>query len=208
LKELFKLKEISDIYRRDVMSKTIFLVGLLMLSGCSSLFEKQPEGPWAILKHESRRCLSDLNHDAELSAIADKVTLDSVYDRDSYFDLLGIEEIPTAKEKVVIKKWASKLERCYRIKAQSYAYEPHNVALWSAALDSDQLTLVMELYKGNVSYSKFAAKRLEVDTTYRGKILQAVAADYQKPDYAPQPKPDYTPQPKNTELPKRPLTSF
>jgi hypothetical protein len=190
------------------MYKTIFLIGLLILSGCSGLFEKQPKGPWAILKHESRQCLSDLNQDSELSAIADKVTLDSVYDRDSYFDLLGIEEIPTAKEKVVIKKWAGKLERCYRIKAQSYAYEPRNVAFWSAALDSDQLVLVMELHKGNLSYGKFAAKRLEVDTTYRGKILQAVAADYQKPEYAPQPKPDYAPQPKNTELPKRPLTSF
>jgi hypothetical protein len=65
----------------------------------------------------------------------------------------------------------------------------------------------MELHKGNLSYGKFAAKRLEVDTTYRGKILQAVAADYQKPEYAPQPKPEYAP-PRNSELPKRPLTSF
>ena len=101
------------------MYKTIFLVGLLMLSGCSDLFEKQPKGPWAILKQESRKCLSDLSHDSELSAIADKVTLDSVYDRDTYFDLLGIEEVPTAKEKVVIKKWAMKLERCYRIKSRA-----------------------------------------------------------------------------------------
>jgi hypothetical protein len=182
------------------MHKTIFLIGLLILSGCSDLFEKQPKDPWTILKRESRQCLSDMNHDSELSAIADKVTLDSVYDRDSYFDLLGIEEIPSAKEKVVIRKWATKLERCYRIKSRSYAYEPHNVALWSAASDSDQLALVMELHRGSLSYGKFAAKRLEVDTTYRGKILQAVAADYKKPDYSPPPS--------NSELQKQPITTF
>ena len=152
------------------MPKTFFLLGLLFLSGCSGLFEKQPQGPWAILKHDSRQCLSDLNHDAELSIIADKVTLDSVYDRDSYFDLLGIEDVPTAREKLAIKKWATRLERCYKIKARSYAYEPRNVALWSAALDSDQLALVMELHKGNLSYGQFAAKRLEVDTAYREDI--------------------------------------
>ncbi|MBU1480045.1 MAG: hypothetical protein KKH12_00060 [Gammaproteobacteria bacterium] len=182
------------------MSKAVFYFGLLMLSGCSGLFEKQPKGPWAILKHEYRQCLNDLKRDSELDAIADKVTLDTVYDRDEYFDLLSIEDTPTRKEKVAIKKWATKLEHCYKIKARAYVYEPRNVALWSAALDSDQLVLVLELQKGNLSYGQFAAKRLEVDTAYRGKILQAVAADYKKPEYS-QP-------PNNTQLPRNPVTKF
>ncbi|MFZ2160861.1 MAG: hypothetical protein WAW02_01465 [Sideroxyarcus sp.] len=188
------------------MFKVFFLSGLLLLSGCSGLFEKKPQGPWAIIKHESRQCLEKLNNDPELDAIADKVTLDSVYDRDSYFDLQNIEAFPTSAEKIAIKKWAAKLERCYKIKAQGYAYEPRNVALWSAALDSDQMLLILELHKGNLSYSQFAAKRLEVDTMYRGKIIQAVAADYQKPEYAP--KPEYLPPSRNPEIPKRPTTSF
>jgi hypothetical protein len=182
------------------MSKALFLAGLLFLSGCSGLFEKQPKGPWATLKHEYRQCLKDLKNDSELDAIADKVTLDTVYDRDEYFDLLSIEDKPTRKEKVAIRNWATKLEHCYKIKAQSYVYEPHNVALWSAALDSDQLVLILELHKGKLSYGKFAAKRLEVDTAYRGKILQAVAADYKKPEY--------TPPPDNMEMPRKPLTTF
>jgi len=200
----FKVFQIANtasvINRRGLMSKAIFFSGLLMLSSCAGLFEKQPKGPWAILKHEYRQCLNDLKDDSELDAIADKVTLDTVYDRDEYFDLLIIEDTPTRKEKVAIKIWATKLEHCYKIKAQAYAYEPRNVALWSAALDSDQLVLVLELQKGNLSYGKFAAKRLEVDTTYRGKILQAVAADYKKPEYS-QPPP-------NAQLPKTPITTF
>ena len=191
---------------RNALSRVFYLAGLLLLSGCSGLFEKQPQSPWAIIKHESRQCLADLKNDPQLNAIADKVTLDTAYDRDTYFDLLNIEDVPTATEKLAIRKWAVKLERCYKIKAQGYPYEPRNVAIWSAALDSDQLVLILELQKGNLSYGKFAAKRLEVDTAYRGKILQAVAADYKKPDYPP--KPDYSPPPKSTEIQKRPLTSF
>lgn len=188
------------------MFRVFLLAGFLLLSGCSGLFEKQPKGPWAILKHESRQCLANLKNDPELDAIADKVTLDSVYDRDEYFDLLNIENRPTAIEKIAIKKWASKLERCYKIKARGYAYEPRDVALWSAALDSDQMVLVLELQKGIHTYAQFAAKRLEVDTAYRAKIVQAVAADYKKPDYSLQP--DNALPPKNTEIQKRPLTSF
>lgn len=188
------------------MSRVFYLAGLLLLSGCSGLFEKPPQSPWAIIKHESRQCLADLKDDPQLNAIAGKVSLDAAYDRDTYFDLLNIEDVPTATEKAAIKKWAAKLERCYKIKAQGYAYEPRNVGIWSAALDSDQLVLILELQKGNLSYGKFAAKRLEVDTAYRGKIVQAVAADYQRPDYPP--KPDYSPQPKSAEIQKRPLTTF
>jgi hypothetical protein len=150
--------------------------------------------------------LADLKTDPQLEIIADKVTLDTVYDRDAYFELLNIEAFPSATEKAAIKKWSSKLERCYKIKAQGYAYEPQNVALWSAALDSEQMVLILELHKGNLSYAQFAEKRLEVDTAYRGKIIQAVAADYKKPDFSP--KPDLLPQSKNPEIQKRPLISF
>ena len=188
------------------MLKVVLLASLLLVSGCSGFLEKQPTTRWAILKQESRKCLADLKSDPQLAIIADKVTLDSIYDRDVYFELLNIEEFPSTLEKSAIKKWSAKLERCYKIKAQGYAYEPQNVAIWSAALDSDQLVLILELYKGNLSYAQFAARRLEVDTVYRGKIIQAVAADYKKPENPS--KPDFLPQPKNTEIQKRPLTSF
>lgn len=170
------------------MLKALVLSILLLLAGCSSLFEEQPQGPWAITKQESRHCFMDLKSDRELKAIRDKVTLDSVYDRDAYFELLNIEDLPTSSEKAAIKKWSSKLERCYKIKSESYAYEPRNVAVWSAAADSEQLALVLELSKGSLSYGEFAAKRLEIDTRYRSQIIRAIAADYRKPESMQQPK--------------------
>lgn len=165
-----------------------FIVGLLFLSGCSSMFEEQPKGPWASIKKEYRQCLLNLKADPELKPIANKVSLESHYDRDEYFELQDITGVPTPKEKIVIKKWASKLERCYKIKAESYAFEPANVATWSAASDKEQLALVSELSKGNMSYGDFATKRLEVDTKYRSEIVRAISADYKNHETPPQPK--------------------
>jgi hypothetical protein len=158
-----------------------FLLFPLLLSGCSSLFEEQPKGPWAEIKKEYRQCLSNLKTDSELKIIANKVSLESHYDRDEYFGLQAIEKVPTAKERGAIKNWASKLERCYKIKSESYRYEPANVAMWSAASDSEQLALVSELSKGNLSYGTFATRRLEIDTKYQGEIVRAISADYKKP---------------------------
>lgn len=178
----------SFMKQRDGMSKAHFLASLLFLTGCSSLFVEQPKDPWMKLKQESRLCFMDLKSDRELKAIEDKVTLESVYDRDVYFELLNIEERPTANEKAAIKKWLSKLERCYGINSESYAYEPKNIAIWSAASDSEQLSLVLELSRGNLSYGQFAAKRLEIDTRFRGQVMHAIAADYRKPEYKRSPR--------------------
>lgn len=167
------------------MTRVHFLAVLLSLSGCSSLFVEQPKGPWAILKQESQQCQTKLKTDQELKLIANKVTLDSHYDRDEYFELQSIEALPSPREKVVIKKWASKLERCYKIRAESYAYEPAGVAMWSVASDSEQLALVLELSKGNLSYGDFAIKRLELDTKYRAEIVRAISADYKKREGMP-----------------------
>lgn len=169
------------------MSKAPFLVAAFFLSGCSTWFVEQPKTPWESLKQQSRQCLSNLKSDRELASIARKVTLDTPYERDTYFELLNIKETPSSKEKVVIGKWASKLESCYKINSESYAYEPSAIAVLSAALDSEQLSLVLELAKGGLSYGEFAVKRLEIDTKYRGHITRAISADYKKPiDAAPQ----------------------
>jgi hypothetical protein len=167
------------------ISSMRFLPVLLILSGCSSLFVEQPKGPWAILKQESHQCLANLKSDSELKPIAKKVTLDSHYDRDEYFELQSIEAQPSSKEKGVIRKWATKLERCYKLKSESYAYEPSGVAMLSAASDSEQLALILELSKGSLSYGDFAIKRLELDTKYRGEIVRAISTDYKNRDGRP-----------------------
>lgn len=180
--------------RRDGMPKLHCLVALLFLSGCASSPVEQASTPWQSLKQQSRQCFLNLKSDRELKSISNKVTLESTYDRDVYFELANIKDIPTRDEKSAIKKWLSRLKPCYKIKAESYAYEPASVAKWSAATDGEQQSLVLELSKGDISYGQFAVKRLEIDTRYSGEITRAVSADYKYPENMRQKKDNVMPK--------------
>ena len=89
------------------MTRLHFLVGLLFLSGCASSSVEQAKTPWEALKQETRQCLSDVKNDRELKSIANKVTLGSTYDRDVYFELASIKDLPTSEEKIAIRKMGS-----------------------------------------------------------------------------------------------------
>lgn len=184
---------------RNGMTQLRFLAGLLFLSGCANSSVEQSKTPWEALKQETRQCLSDVKNDRELQSIASKVTLGSTYDRDVYFELAGIKDLPTAEEKIVIGKWVAKLKPCYKVKAESYAYELASIAKWSAVTDREQQSLLSEFSRGNFSYGRFAVMRLEIDTKYRGEITRAVSADYKYPENIPQIK--------DSELPKIPTDS-
>ena len=181
------------------MNKLHFLAALLFLSGCASSTVEQAKTPWDALKQETRQCLSDVKNDRELRSIANKVTLGSTYDRDVYFELADIKDLPTAEEKIVIEKWVAKLKPCYKVKAESYAYEPANIAKWSAVMDGEQQALLSEFSRGNLGYGRFAVMRLDIDTKYRSEITRAVSADYKRPESMPQKK--------DSELPKSPTGS-
>lgn len=191
----------------DVMSKALFLVCLMFLSGCASVpVDKtrnikapadqtmnskvpkdlasdpnvsidQTSNSFESLQHQYRQCFKSLRNDQELRSIANKVTLESFYEKDIHFELQRIVEVPTQEEKNVIRKWATKLESCYKIKAESYAYALPDVASLSALEDSEQQLLVAELYKGSLTYGQFAAKHRGIDSKYRGLILQAEVID-------------------------------
>ena len=184
------------------MTRLHFLAGLLFLSGCASSPVEQARTPWEELKQEARLCLSDVRSDRAFRSIADKVTLDGTYDREVYFELAGIKDRPTAEEKTVIRKWAARLKSCYKIKAESYAYEPAGVAKWAAMTDDEQLSLLSEFARGDLSYGQFAVKRLEIDMKYRGEITRAISADYKRPENQPQKKdgaiPKATPESSST----------
>ena len=170
------------------MPKLPFLLALLFLSGCVSPEFNQARTPWQLIKQQSRQCFLDLKHDSQLQSIARKVTLDNIYDRDVYFELAKIKDIPTAEEQVAIKVWASKLASCYKIKAESYAYEPASVVKWSRVKDDEQQALVQAFSTRRFSYGEFAVRRLEIDTRYRGEITRAVSADYKRPEDTQQKK--------------------
>lgn len=181
------------------MSKLHFLAALLFLSGCAGSTVEQAKTPWDALKQETRQCLSDVKNDRELGSIANKVTLGSTYDRDVYFELAGIKDLPTTEEKIVIGKWIAKLKPCYKVKAESYAYEPAGIAKWYAVTDVEQQALLSEFSRGNLSYGRFAAMRLDIDTKYRGEITRAVSAGYKRQEN--------TPQDKDSEMQKTPADS-
>ncbi|OIQ91840.1 hypothetical protein GALL_262110 [mine drainage metagenome] len=185
--------------RKYGMTRLHFLAGLLFLSGCASSPVEQARTPWEELKQQTRLCLSDVRSDREFSSIADKVTLGGTYDPDVYFELAGIKDRPTAEEKIVIRKWVARLKACYKIKAESYAYEPAGVAKWAAMTDDEQLSLLSEFSRGDLSYGRFAVKRLEIDMKYRGEITRAVSADYKRPENQPQKK--------DSAIPKAPSDS-
>ena len=170
------------------MAKLRFLIGLLFLSGCAGPSVEQAKTPWEALKQEARQCFSDVRKDAELKSIANKVTLGSTYDRDVYFELASIKDLPTAEERTAIGKWAARLKPCYKLRIESYAYEPASIAKWSAVMDGEQQALVSEFSRGGLSYGQFAARRLEIDTKYRSEITRAIAADYKRPENARQNK--------------------
>jgi hypothetical protein len=104
---------------RNGMTKLHFLAVLLFLSGCANSSVEQSKTPWEALKQETRRCLSDVKNDRELQSIASKVTLGSTYDRDMYFELAGIKDMPTAEEKIAIRKWIAELEPCYKPRSKA-----------------------------------------------------------------------------------------
>jgi hypothetical protein len=173
---------------RNGMAKLHFLAGLLFLSGCANSSVEQSKTPWESLKQETRQCLSDVKNNRELQSIASKVSLGSTYDRDVYFELAGIKDLPTAEEKIAIRKWIAELEPCYKLKAESYTYEPASIAKWFAVTDREQQALLSEFSRGDLSYGQLAVKRLEIDTKYRGEITRAVSADYKHPENMPQEK--------------------
>lgn len=173
------------------MTKAYFLVSLAFLSACTTApVEKAGDSglPADIrtsslesLQKKYRLCFKSLGNDPELKGIANKVTLEAMYEKDPNFELMRIEDVPTADERSIIRKWAAKLGSCYKIKAESYAYLPSDVAGLSATADSEQQILVMALSRGKLTYGQFTAEQLGVDSKYKGLILRAMTVDQKPP---------------------------
>ena len=106
-------------------------------------------------------CFNALEHDAELSSIKDKVSL--VYSDSQTFSLLASEAIPTLDETQVIYIWATKREQCFKSDPR-----PSPITQTFNAVQS----LILDLYKGGITYGQFAKQRQEVMRQYRQQTLQ------------------------------------
>jgi hypothetical protein len=138
------------------MPKAHFLVGLLFLSGCASSVVEQTNAPLMLLKQQSNLCFLNLKDDPELAYIADYVALESLYEDEAHFELLNNSDFPTLTEIAVINKWAAKLERCYKIKRETYVHEEPGVVRCLVKLENEQKSWVQTLASGKITYGQFA----------------------------------------------------
>jgi len=118
-------------------------------------------------------CFNSLEYDAELHPIKDKVSL--VSSDTQTFGMLANEATPTSDETQAIYKWATKREQCLK------SYPPPNNPLTQVnreGFNSIQ-SLILDLYKGNLTYGQFARQRREIAKMVEAKT-QEIIGQYQQ----------------------------
>ena len=126
------------------------------LTGTVSIPEKT--NSYKSLVTRADQCLSILENDPDLVLISKKIAL-SNYD-DASFLMLANEDKVTESEKPIIMLWADKREKCNSLRKTAMSFfplDPHA----SIALDtlSESNQLILNLYKGTLSYGEFNNKR-------------------------------------------------
>lgn len=136
------------------------------------------------LSQISDDCFDALARDPDLSSIAGKVSLTGT--KPSLMQLASDETVsPTEKE--VIALWSSKRDRCWDVWAIGATFYPNNEQVNIGATTKDTVDLlIVELYKGRLTYGDFAKKRVEVrnlaDAKSAEKYKEALAATAKEAD--------------------------
>lgn len=118
-------------------------------------------------------CFDALENDIELQVIRDKVAL--VGSGGQTFGMLSNENYPTSDEKPVIYKWAIKREQC--VNSRPLSNDPVE-QIQREAFNAGQ-SLILDLYKGAITYGQFASRRQEIKKLSDAKI-QAIIGQYQQ----------------------------
>lgn len=118
-------------------------------------------------------CFSALKYDAELQPISDKVALALV--DEVTFGMLSNEATPTSDETQAIYKWATKREQCLK------SYPPPNNPITQINMEgfNSIQSLILDLYKGAITYGQFARQRQENAKMVDAKI-QGVSGQQQQ----------------------------
>lgn len=116
-------------------------------------------------------CFEELGYDHDLYMIADKVALSGIAGQT--FSMLANENLPTSEEKVAIFKWGEKREQCGKSLGQ-----PNNpiAQINYEGFKAFQL-LILDLYKGSMTYSQFARQRQDINNVM-GARSQQMNAQY------------------------------
>lgn len=105
----------------------------------------------------SDECFTALANDPELKAISGKVMLSGGVPTLAY---LANDEVVSNEEKQLVALWATKRDVCKNAEMILYEYQeaPDKKALYNTLVNSFS-TLLLELYKGRMSYGEFAKQR-------------------------------------------------
>ena len=114
-------------------------------------------------------CFEALGYDPDLYMIADKVSLSG--SDGQTFSMLANENLPTSEEKIAIFKWGEKRELCSKSRGA-----PNNPIeqIGYEGFKASQ-TLILDLYKGSMTYSQFAKQRQEIWNTSDARSQQMKA---------------------------------
>lgn len=124
-------------------------------------------------QHIYADCFDALENDTELQVIRDKVAL--VSSNSQTFGMLSNENYPSSDEKPAIYKWAIKREQC--VNSRPLSNDPVG-QIYRETFSAGQ-SLILDLYKGTITYGQFASKRQEIKKLADAK-MQAVIGQYQQ----------------------------
>lgn len=113
-------------------------------------------------------CFNVLEYDSTLLPISDKVALAGKTDR--LFSMMSNENYPTSSEKEAIFAWATKRERCL-----SNNPSPSNPIIQVNIEGFNAIqSLILDLYKGTITYGQFARQRQEIAKMVDAKTQQII----------------------------------
>lgn len=113
-------------------------------------------------------CINTLERDSVLQPISDKVSLAGKTDR--LFSMMANESFPTSSEKEAIFAWATKRERCINDNP------PPNNPITQVNREGFNAvqSLILDLYKGIITYGQFTRQRQEIAKIVDAKTQQII----------------------------------
>lgn len=119
-------------------------------------------------QHIYADCFDALENDTELQVIRDKVAL--VSSNSQTFGMLSNENYPSSDEKPAIYKWAIKREQCVNSRPLSNDTVGQ---IYRETFNAVQ-SLILDLYKGTITYGQFTRQRQEIAKIAAAKTQQII----------------------------------
>lgn len=123
-------------------------------------------------KHDFQSCFNDMAASPNLALIKGKVGVESL--QAQTFSMLADNSKPTEQEKLALIRWGNMRDVCLKMMHESMVMRGVPLAIinvWDASYANTQLLLV-ELSRGNLTYSEFAQKRADLAASANDKVAQ------------------------------------